>query len=76
MREWLGVWFGFGEVGACRAFLDTLNYNACERSHRADTDFFQTGWRVWLINSLSFDVNHDRLILLDAQGLVAGEYVY
>ncbi len=61
---------------ACRTFLDTLNYNACERSHRADADFFQTGWRVWLINSLPFDVNHDRLILLDAQGLVAGEYVY
>lgn len=61
---------------ACRAFLDTLNYGSCERRYRSDADFPQSGWRVWLINSLPFDVNHDRLLLFDAQGLLVDEYVY
>ncbi|MFH1161780.1 MAG: hypothetical protein V1696_00660 [Candidatus Jorgensenbacteria bacterium] len=61
---------------ACRAFLDVLNYGSCERRYRSDADFLQSGWRAWLINSLPFDVNHDRLLLFDREGLVVDEYVY
>ena len=61
---------------ACRAFLDILNHDSCYRRYRSDADFLQSGWRVWLINSLQFDVNHDRLLLFDRQGLVVDEYVY
>ncbi|MFH1192733.1 MAG: hypothetical protein V1656_00205 [Candidatus Jorgensenbacteria bacterium] len=61
---------------ACRAFLDILNYDSCERRYRADADFLQSGWHVWLTTSLQFDVNHDRLLLFDAQGLIVDEYVY
>jgi hypothetical protein len=61
---------------ACRAFLDTLNYDGCYRRHRSDGDFLQGGWRVWLPSAIPFSVDHDRILLLDWQGLLVSQYVY
>jgi hypothetical protein len=59
----------------CRAFLDTINQDGCFKKHRFDSDFFSNEWRAW-INSYILDSQHDRVLLLDKQGLLVNEYTY
>jgi hypothetical protein len=60
---------------ACRAYLDNLNYKGCFDKHRSDADFLSNEWRAW-IGSTFLDSSHDRLLLLDRQGLVVDVYSY
>ncbi len=59
----------------CQAFLDKLNYGGCVAGHRNDYDFFSNQWLVWT-GSQFLDFQHDRLLLLDKQGLLVTEYSY
>jgi hypothetical protein len=61
---------------ACHEFLEDLNYGNCVREHSKDSDFYSYGWRVWMSDRLPFDRSHDRLLLLDEEGLIVDEYVY
>lgn len=60
---------------ACRAFLDTLNYNGCYSKHASEPDFLDREWRVWT-GSKFLDDRHDRVRLLDRQGLLVDLYEY
>jgi hypothetical protein len=59
----------------CRAFLDTIDQNGCFRKHRFDSDFLSNEWRLWIRQHI-LDSQHDRVWLLDKQGLLVDEYVY
>lgn len=60
----------------CRTLIIRQNQSACYTDHRAEVDFFSKEWRVWNGNYIPFDVDHDRLILFDKNGLVVDEYTY
>lgn len=60
---------------ACREFLKTVNYAGCLDRHRFDKDFLDREWRVW-IGSRFADPRHDRILLLDRQGLLVDMYTY
>ncbi len=54
---------------ACRAYLDTINYKGCFERYRSDSDFLSREWRVWA-GSRFLDERHDKVLLLDKQGLL------
>ena len=54
---------------ACRRFIDTINYRGCFDSHRGDADFLSREWWAWSGNRF-LDERHDRVLLLDNQGLL------
>jgi hypothetical protein len=62
----------------CLEFLDTWNYKGCVEKYRSDSDFLSQEWWVWSgRGSLSFlDERHDRVLLLDQNGLLVDEYIY
>lgn len=60
---------------ACREFLKTINYAGCFDRHRFDKDFLDREWRVW-IGARFADARHDRILLLDRQGLLVDMYTY
>ncbi len=60
----------------CRSYLDTLNYNGCYQKYRYTANFFSKEWRVWLNQAMPFDQEHDRVLLLDQNGLIVNEYIY
>lgn len=60
---------------ACRSFLDTINQRGCFERHRNDQDFLSHEIRVWS-GSRFLDERHDRLLLLDKQGLLVDIYSY
>ncbi|KKU93791.1 MAG: hypothetical protein UY26_C0004G0004 [Candidatus Jorgensenbacteria bacterium GW2011_GWA1_48_13] len=61
---------------ACREFLNQLNYQNCYNEHSAESDFFRYGLRIWLEQVLPFSSEHDRLLLLDRNGLLVDIYTY
>lgn len=65
---------------ACRDFLNTVNYGTCYDAHKNDKDFLSREVRIWL-GSLARDLHflddtHDRILLLDEQGLLVADYTY
>lgn len=60
----------------CHEFLEDLNYGKCVQKYSSDSNFYSYGWRVWMSESLHFDPRHDRLLLLDENGLIVDEHVY
>lgn len=66
---------GSDEGNACRQFLNTINPGACFKKHRFDSDFLSNEWRIWIDQNI-LDSQHDRLWLLDKNGLLADEYIY
>ncbi len=61
---------------SCKVFLDRFNYSTCYSRHRGDANFFNNEWRVWLSGQTGFNVSHDRLLLLDNNGLLVDQYIY
>jgi len=60
----------------CRRIADQYTFGNCYDTNRSKSDFYSKEWRVWLNGGMRFDPKHDRLILLDKQGLVVDEYIY
>ncbi len=60
----------------CHAFLRTINYGNCYSKHAKDSDFWSREWRVWLNRALPFDPRHDRVLLLDENGLLVDVRTY
>lgn len=60
----------------CRALINKQNHISCYNDHHGDADFFSKEWRVWVGDPMTFDADHDRLVLYDKQGLVVDEYTY
>jgi hypothetical protein len=54
---------------ACRRFIDTINYRGCFDRHRGDADFLSREWWTWTGHRF-LDERHDRVLLLDNQGLL------
>lgn len=61
---------------ACSVFLSKLNYRGCYDAHRNDADFLGHEWRVWLDHEIPFNAEHDRILLLDKNGLLVDVYTY
>jgi len=61
---------------ACYAFLNKLNYRECYIAHRNDFDFLSNEWRIWTDREMPFNSEHDRLLLLDKNGLLVDMYTY
>ncbi len=61
---------------ACQAILNRFNYTTCYNRNRYQSGFFSKEWRVWLGSPINFDSSHDRLLLLDRNGLLVDQYVY
>lgn len=67
----------FSNEPACQDILRTrFNYGTCYNRHRFDAGFFSHTWDVWLGAPITIDPSHDRLLLLDRNGLLVDEYVY
>lgn len=66
---------GSDSGNACRAFLNTISHGSCFQKHRYDSDFLSNEWRIWM-NWNILDQQHDRLWLLDKNGLLVDEYIY
>lgn len=70
------------EVAAIKSeCLDYLNQNfsyvGCVKNFRDEKDFLKNTWRVFLGRPTKlFDPRHDRITLLDQQGLVVDEFEY
>ncbi len=60
---------------ACRDYLAKINYTSCFEKHRGDTDFLRREWRIWAKTKF-MDPKHDRILLLDAQGLLVDLFIY
>jgi len=66
----------FDNDATCRQFLsDYYNYNACVNLYQSRADFFKNEWYVFAQNQFA-DINHDRIILRDDEGLVVDVYQY
>lgn len=61
---------------ACQNFLNNLNYKGCFDRHSGDADFLDRERRAWVGYVNFLDSYHDRLALLDKQGLLVDLYEY
>ena len=61
----------------CRQFVEraNINYKGCFDRYRADLDFLSKEWWVWAGVNI-FDPYHDRVLLLDKEGLLVDVYIY
>ena len=59
----------------CIAYLNTINFKGCYDRHAGDADFLSHEWRVWT-NHRFLDQYHDRVLLLDRNGLLVDLYQY
>jgi hypothetical protein len=66
----------FSGDSSCQAILNRFNYNTCYNRNRFQSGFFSNEWRAWLGSPINFDPSHDRLLLLDRNGLLVDQYVY
>lgn len=66
---------GSDEGNACRQFLNTISHGSCFQKHRYDSDFLSNERRIWIDQNI-LDSQHDRLWLLDKNGLLVDEYIY
>ena len=62
--------------GSCRDVLNRIHYRTCYETHVYDSDFLSQEWRVWLDKPIPMDIEHDRILLFDRQGLLVHEYLY
>jgi hypothetical protein len=53
----------------CREYLQQFNYKGCYSNHYGDANFLSSQWRAWA-GALFLNSSHDRVLLLDKQGLV------
>lgn len=61
---------------SCLDYLNThFNYYSCYNAHFADPDFLSNEVRVWM-GSSPFDQLHDKVLLLDRNGLLVDVYTY
>ncbi len=60
----------------CQSFLNRFNYSNCYWKHVSEANFFSNEWRGWLGTPFLFDPSHDRILLLDKNGLLVDQYVY
>ncbi len=60
---------------ACINFLNNINYRTCFDTHRSDSDFLSTEWRMWTGGAF-LDYYHDQVKLFDRNGLVVDYYQY
>lgn len=70
---------GNDQGNACRQFLSNISFNSCFQKHSGDADFLSSEWRVWLnwtASSPILDSQHDKVLLLDRQGLLVDQYTY
>jgi hypothetical protein len=65
-----------GPDNNCHSLLLQVNYKGCYDRFRRDLNFFSNEWRTWLTQKLPLDPDHDRVLLLDKEGLVVNEYIY
>ena len=68
--------FGGPNDLSCQRYLLNINYSGCYSLHRSDANFFSNEWRVWLGTNIPLDSQHDRVQLLDRQGLLVDLYSY
>lgn len=66
----------YGYDSACSAFLNKLDYSGCYAAHRGDANFFSNEWRAWTDQEMPFNSAHDRILLLDNNGLLVDIYTY
>ncbi len=66
----------FSNEPACQVVLNKLNYNGCYAQNSSSPDFYLNHWMVWMPGTWSFDQSHDRVLLLDKNGLLVDEYTY
>lgn len=59
----------------CLAFLNNINYKGCYDGHISDSDFLSHEFRAWVGGSF-LDSRHDKLELLDRNGLLVDLYQY
>lgn len=55
---------------ACRDYLKTINFRSCYDRHRGDADFLGNEVWTWVGNIGFLDERHDRVLLLDRDGMV------
>lgn len=64
----------------CRAYLNKINYRGCFEKYQNDEDFLGREVRAWTgntgPNSKFLDFRHDRVLLLDQNGLLVDIYSY
>jgi hypothetical protein len=63
----------------CRRFLETINYQGCVKKHYLDKDFLSNEWYIWFNNQENqffLDNLHDRVLLLDKNGLLVDVFAY
>jgi hypothetical protein len=64
----------------CRAYLSNINYRGCFVKYRGDEDFLSREIRAWTGNTTPnakfLDFRHDRVLLLDQNGLLVDIYTY
>lgn len=65
------------QTSQCRAWaLKNMNYNSCVSNHKNDSNFYK-GWKIYTGNRTPiFDPLHDRIELLDQNGLLIDSYDY
>ncbi len=63
---------------ACRSFLTSyLTYNGCVDAHRADADFSERTWRIYLgRKDTLWRTEHEVVKLLDAEGKTVDAFTY
>lgn len=66
----------FSKEPQCRYFLDRFSYEGCYKLHRNSSDFFGKVWYVWIPGFWNFDKDHDKVLLLDKNGLLVDIYTY
>ncbi len=60
----------------CRSFLQRFSYTGCYNLQRNSPNFFTNNWIAWIPSPWSFDQSHDRVFLLDKNGLLVNQYIY
>ena len=68
----------FGQTSECSSYMiQHLSYAGCVHDHRADTDFFENLWYVWLGRDTELFRNiHETLVLRDSAGLFVDKREY
>lgn len=67
---------GVSGDASCREFINRLTYAECYRRYRSTETFFTNEWRAFLNMRIPFDSSHDRILLLDSNGLLVSVYTY
>ncbi len=66
----------FSNEPACVQFLNRFNYASCYNINVNTDGFLTNQWIAWIPGMWSFDSKHDRVLLLDRNGLLVSEYTY